>query len=236
MIQAALNGRRTRAEHPAVPITPQELAASAKDAIAAGATCIHYHVRGADGLESLEPLNVALSLDAIREAIPGVPVGVSTGAWISRDTNRRYELVWQWETLPDFASVNFNEDGAVALAELMLSLGVQMEAGLSDSRGTEIFVKSGLASRCLRLLLEPMEPKLDEALKTLEKILALLQKADLQLPIVLHGLNETAWRMIDEAAARGFDTRVGFEDILTMPDGSVAPSNGELVAEAARRV
>jgi len=236
VIKAALNGRRTRAEHPSVPITPQELAASAKEAIAAGAQCIHYHVRGFTGLESLEPKDVALSLNAIRAAIPGVPIGVSTGAWILRDTQQRYALISQWKILPDFASVNFNEDGATGLAELIVSRNMQIEAGLSDLPGTETFLQSGLASQCLRLLVEPTEPKVDEVLKTLEGILALLGRASVKLPIVFHGLNELAWRMIDEAAARGFDTRVGFEDILTMPDGSVAPSNAALVAEAVRRM
>ena len=172
----------------------------------------------------------------MRAAIPGVPIGVSTGAWILRDIRRRYELVSSWKSLPDFASVNFNEDGAVPLAELLVARNIQMEAGLSDLRGTETFIKSGLAQRCLRLLVEPLQPSVDEVLKTLEGILALLDQAAVKLPIVFHGLNDAAWRMIDEAAARGFDTRVGFEDILTLPDGSPAASNAALVAEAARRM
>jgi uncharacterized protein (DUF849 family) len=236
VIKAALNGGRTRAEHPAIPITPHQLATSAKESIAAGAGCIHFHVRGGDGKESLDPLDVASSLDTMRAEIPGVPIGVSTGAWILRDTRRRYELVSNWKTRPDFASVNFNEHGAVPLAELLVSRNIQMEAGLSDLPGTEIFVKSGLAKRCLRLLVEPPQPSVDDVLETLEGILALLGKAGVNLPIVFHGLNEAAWRMIDEAATRGFDSRVGFEDILTLPDGSPAPSNAALVAEAVRRM
>lgn len=236
MIKAALNGGRARAEHPAIPLTPEELARSAKESIAAGAACVHFHVRGPDGKESLRGADVAESLNAIREAIPGVPVGVSTGAWILSNTALRYELISQWTTLPDFASVNFNEDGAVPLAELLLSRGVPVEAGLSDLAGTEVFVKSGLPKWCLRLLVEPMQPAVPEVLKTLDGILELLDGAGVKLPIVFHGLNDTAWRMIDEAAARGYDTRVGFEDILTLPDGVRAPGNGALVAEAARRM
>lgn len=236
MIKAALNGGRTRAEHPAIPTTPQELAESAKESVAAGAACIHFHVRGADGKESLKAGDVAKALDAVRAAIPGTPVGVSTGAWILRNTELRYQLISQWATLPDFASVNFNEDGAVALAELLLARGIPMEAGLSDLSGTKVFVTSGLANRCLRLLIEPMDPELNAVLKTLDGILALLEGGGVKLSIVLHGLNEMAWPMIDQAAARGYDTRVGFEDILTLPDGTRAPGNGALVAEAARRM
>lgn len=235
MIKAALNGGRTRAEHPGIPITPEELARSAKEAIAAGAACIHFHVRGPDGKESLTSEHVETSLKAIRKAIPE-PVGVSTGAWILRNTALRYQLVSQWTTLPDFASVNFNEHGAVALAELLLSRDIPIEAGLSDLSGTKVFVNSGLANRCLRLLIEPMQPSVNQVLKTLDEILALLQGAGVNLPIVFHGLNAMAWPMIDEAAARGYDTRVGFEDILTLPDGTPASGNGALVAEAAKRM
>jgi uncharacterized protein (DUF849 family) len=40
--------------------------------------------------------------------------------------------------------------------------------------------------------------------------------------------------MIAEAAARGYDTRIGFEDTLTLPDGSMAASNAVLVTLARR--
>jgi uncharacterized protein (DUF849 family) len=40
--------------------------------------------------------------------------------------------------------------------------------------------------------------------------------------------------MIPEAVARGYGTRIGFEDTLTLPDGSMAASNAALIAEARR--
>jgi uncharacterized protein (DUF849 family) len=61
-------------------------------------------------------------------------------------------------------------------------------------------------------------------------------KADgVKLPLLLHGLDATAWELLDAAAARGYDTRVGFEDVLTLPSGAPAASNAQLVAEAVRR-
>jgi uncharacterized protein (DUF849 family) len=236
VIKAALNGGRTRAEHRAIPITPEEIAASAKESVAAGAAAIHFHVRGANGKESLDPIDVAKSLAAVRAAVPGTPTGVSTGAWILQNAQLRHEVISRWTVLPDFASVNFKEDGAVALAELLLSRGVPVEAGLSDALGTQILVSSGLAPRCLRALIEPFELSTSEALKTLGQIEELLDAAGVKLPRVLHGLNATAWDLIDEAAARHYDTRVGFEDILTLPDGTPAASNAALLAEAARRM
>jgi uncharacterized protein (DUF849 family) len=265
LIKAALNGGRTRAEHPAIPISPAELAASAKECVAAGAGAIHFHVRGADGRESLDADDVASALTAARAAVPGTPVGISTGAWILRDANLRHHAVSQWSVLPDFASVNFKEDGALPLADLLLSRGIGVEIGLSDAAGTQLFVENAvnlsgqpklaemffssgaevevetfpsktLASRCLRVLLEPSESSTEAALKTLQQIEALLDAAGVKLPRVLHGLNQTAWDLIDEAASRGCDTRVGFEDILTLPDGKAAPGNAALVSEAVRRM
>ena len=51
LVQAAINGGRTRAEHPALPITAEQQAAESSAAAAAGARAIHVHVRDADGRE-----------------------------------------------------------------------------------------------------------------------------------------------------------------------------------------
>ena len=236
LIKAALNGGRKRTEHPAVPITPEELATSAQESVAAGAGAIHFHVRSADGRESLDADDVAKALAAVRAAVPETPVGVSTGAWILQDARLREEKVSRWVVLPDFASVNFKEEGAVTLAQLLLSRGIKVEAGLSDIVGTEVWLSSGLAPSCLRTLLEPFGDAKEAALKVLSDIEGLLNASGVKIPRLLHGLNQTAWTLIDEAASRGYDTRVGFEDILTLPDGTRAPSNGALVSEALRRM
>lgn len=234
-IQAALNGGRTRAEHPAVPITPEELAASARECLAAGAGAFHFHVRAGDCRESLAPDDVAAAVSAVRAAVPATPFGVSTGAWILNDTRRRYEAISQWKILPDYASINFKEEGAVELAHLLLSLGVGIEAGFTSTDGIDIFLASGLAPRCLRLLLEPTEEQLDLAMANVAGIESALARGGVRLPQILHGFNAAAWQMIDAAAARGYHTRVGLEDVLTLPSGSRAPNNAALVAEAARR-
>ena len=235
LIEAALNGGRNRSQHPAIPQSPDELAQAARASVAAGAAAIHFHVRGPDGRESLAPSDVAAAVRAVREAIPGTPFGVSTGAWILRDAALRHKMVSEWKALPDFASVNFKEEGAVELAQLLLSRGMGIEAGVSDLPGAEAFVASGLAPRCLRILLEPQEESADTALANVSAIEAALKAGGVQLPLLLHGLDATAWELLDTAAARGYDTRVGFEDILTLPSGAPAASNAELVAEAVRR-
>jgi uncharacterized protein (DUF849 family) len=236
LIKAALNGGRSRSEHSAIPITPQELASSAKEVVAAGAGAIHFHVRGVDERESLDGDAVALAVNTVKAAVPKTPVGISTGAWILNNTKLRYDKISAWKTYPDFASVNFKEDGSIALAQLLTARGLPIEGGVADVDGTKVFLASGYADRCIRLLIEPLEKTLDEAMQTLNAIVRLLDDANNRIPRVLHGLNELVWPLIDEAAKRGYDTRIGFEDILTLPNGEAAQSNDALVAEAVRRM
>jgi uncharacterized protein (DUF849 family) len=234
LLQAALNGARRREDHPALPTTSPELAAAASLSVAAGAVAIHVHVRDSRGLESVAPHDVARAVAALRGAVPGIPFGVSTGAWIMPETELRHQTVSAWEALPDYASVNFDEPGAERLAQLLLSRGVGIEAGLARPVAAERLVKSGLAPRCLRVLIEPQSRRLEEALATVVEIEGLLDAADVTLPRLLHGMDGTAWPMIAEAATRGYDTRIGFEDTLTLPDGTLAESNAVLVAQARR--
>jgi len=86
MLQACLNGGRSRDFHAAVPAIPDELAADAKAVIAAGADELHIHVRGHDGKESLHPDDVAQALATVRASVPGVPVGLSTAGGSRRRT------------------------------------------------------------------------------------------------------------------------------------------------------
>ncbi len=235
LIEVSLNGGRTRAEHPRVPCSPQEMAAAAKEAVAAGAGAAHFHVRAVDGRESVDADDVAGAVAAVRAAIPGIPFGVSTGLWMVRDARERHEKVAAWKTFPDFASVNFNEEGGIALAEMLLAKGTGVEAGMGSVLATQKFLESGLAARCRWVLLEPEPQEMDAALAVVAKIEEMLRGAGIALPIILHGLNRTAWDFIEVAAKRAYGTRIGFEDVLTLPDRRQAQGNGELVAEAVKR-
>ena len=231
LIQAAINGGRTREEHPCVPITSEQQADEAAAAVAAGAGEIHVHVRGADGRESLAAQDVADALSAIREACPGIAVGVSTGAWIAADASQRLTLVRSWKVLPDFASVNIHENGSLELIKLLLDRGVGVEAGVWTGEAAQAVGGSGLAHECLRMLIEPAENGRD-AMTNLKQIETELGEAT--TPRLLHGLDGCAWEFVALAAERGYDTRIGFEDTLTLPDRTVAPSNAALVAAAVR--
>ena len=119
MLQACLNGGRSRDFHAAVPQSPDELAADAKAVIAAGADELHIHVRGHDGKESLHPDDVAQALATVRASVPGVPVGLSTGWWIPPKGRARQEHIRGWTSLPDYVSINLIEEDSsevIALA------------------------------------------------------------------------------------------------------------------------
>jgi uncharacterized protein (DUF849 family) len=263
LIKAAINGGRSRAEHPAVPVSPDEQGAAVVDCLRAGADAIHLHVREISGdkrstaaswveslrseKESLYAEDVARTLLAVRSAVaqakigaPKAQIGISTGAWILPDPAARLRAVAAWEVLPGFASVNFSEDGALELAQLLFSRGVDVEAGLCDADAAEVFLRSGLAARCIRVLLEPQEQEMARALETVCAIEKVLEPRSVEsaapLPLLLHGTEATVWPMMEESIARGYGVRIGLEDTLVMPDGRVARNNAELVTEAVRRV
>src|SRR5262249_55852151 len=148
LLKAAINGRRTRNEHPAVPLTPHQQAQQSALAVAVGAGAIHVHPRDTHGRESLAPDDLAAALQAIRAACPSTPVGVSTGAWIVPEVDRRLALIGAWEVLPDFAGVNFHEPGALEVARLLLRKGVAVEAGIWNVPAAERLHRSGLSEHC----------------------------------------------------------------------------------------
>src|SRR4051794_9893300 len=212
MLKAALNGARPAGAHRFLPLTPEALAAAAVDSVAAGADAIHAHARGPDGRESLAPDDIGRLMLAMRLALPGTPVGVSTGAWIAASGAARQDLVADWNELPVFASVNFDEAGAASLARLLLRRGIGVEAGLSDERAARRLADSGLADQCLRVLLEPQSQDLAVALGMVDRIEAVLDSSGIRCPRLLHGTDATAWPLLDQAARRGYDARIGLED------------------------
>ncbi len=233
LLVAALNGGRSPAEHASVPVSAEQLGAATIEAARAGAQAVHFHVRGEDGAESLAAADVARAVKEVRRH--GVAFGVSTGAWIVADPSRRLTMIGEWTALPDFVSINFDEAGAAELGRQCLRRDMGLEAGVADRFAAEQLVKSGLADRCLRIMFEPREQTEAEAMRAVEEAEKVLDRARLRTPRLLHGVNATAWPLVDAALARGYATRIGFEDTLTLPNGKVARDNGELVRAALAR-
>ncbi len=62
-------GRRTKADHPAIPLTPAELARTAAECVDAGASMIHVHIRRPDGRHLLDAEAYRQAIDAIRKQV-----------------------------------------------------------------------------------------------------------------------------------------------------------------------
>jgi uncharacterized protein (DUF849 family) len=231
-VKACLNGSRRPGEHPALPVTAAQLASAASGAAAAGAFAVHVHPRAADGSETLDPGPCGETAAAIRAASPGLPVGLSTGAWIEPDPGRRLELIAAWDPRPDFVSVNLHEPGSVELVRALRELGIGAEAGVWNALSARRLVEEDLAALCVRVLVEPREADPAAALVTVAAVDAVLDEAAVDLQRVYHGRDEAAWPVLQAMLARGRDVRVGLEDVLTLPDGRPARDNAELVSTA----
>jgi len=217
-----------------MPVSPAQLGAATAEAARAGAAAVHFHVRAQNGQESLASGDVARAVTEVRRQ--GLPFGISTGAWIISDPVLRLATVQEWTVLPDFVSINFDEEGAAELASFFLGRHLTIEAGVANRLAAEQLVRSGLGNRCLRILFEPREQVVGDAMAAVTEAEAVLDAAAVRAPRLLHGMNATAWPLVDAAGARGYGTRIGFEDTLTLPNGEVARGNGDLVRVAHARL
>jgi uncharacterized protein (DUF849 family) len=230
LLQAALNGPLTRSDHPALPVSGEELARDAALCVAAGAAAIHLHPRDPQGCERLEAEVVDTVAPAVRDAC-GVPVGVSTGAWIEPDLERRLEHVRAWRA-PDYASVNLSEPGAAAVMAALIEAGVRIEAGVWSVADAERLAASGLGGQVLRILIEPPAVPAAGAVAFVADIHAALDRLGPAAPRLQHGDGEAAWVLLVDAVRRGLDTRIGLEDTLRGPDGDRTAGNAALVRAA----
>ena len=92
----------------------------------------------------------------------------------------------------------------------------------------------------LRVLAEVTDTDPATSVETAESLLDSLGPGPgpgpgLSAPVLLHGEDGGAWPVLRLAAQLGLDMRIGLEDVLVLPDGSVPAGNAALV-RAARAV
>jgi uncharacterized protein (DUF849 family) len=223
-VKACLNGGRTRAEHPAVPQSPAELAADAIAVRNAGAFAVHLHPRDSDGTQTMKADVCDAAVEAIRAAVPGLPVGLSTSETIDPDPFARAAAIRSWRRRPDFVSVNLSELGWAGIARAALHAGIAVEAGLATPADAERLTGSPFAHQLVRALVE-----VDGGAGDARMIAGLLPDG---IPQLWHGYGDLTWEVISAAGTAGIDVRVGLEDVLVLPDGRAAADNAELVAAA----
>jgi uncharacterized protein (DUF849 family) len=232
-LQAALNGDRI---HAAAPRTPTAIAEAARAAVNAGAHSVHVHAFDVLGRETLEGAACAEVLRAIRTVCPETQISLTTSAAIVREPAERFRIVGAWEEMPDLVTANQGEPGILELCELLLSRGVDIEAGLLSTDDARAFVRSGLAGRCRRVLIEPLDLDPDVAVQHAASMEEIVVSAGIMLEQVHHGEGIACWAVNRRGLDRGHGIRTGLEDVTLLPDGQPARDNADVVAAAARLI
>ncbi len=232
-LQAALNGDR---DHPAAPRTADAIAAQARIAVAAGAHSVHVHAYDANGRETFDAEDCARTIRAIRAVCPGIAISLTTSAAINGDPQSRFRAIADWFELPELVTANQAEEGILDLCDLLLGRGVEIEAGLLAERDARLFVASGLARRCRRVLVEPLAADPEQAVRLAATMERIVTEAGIALEQVHHGDGIASWAVNRRAVARGHGIRTGLEDTPVLPDGRLANNNGDLVAAAAEMI
>jgi 3-keto-5-aminohexanoate cleavage enzyme len=242
-IMVAPNGaRKTRADHPALPLTLAELIDCAVACHAAGADGLHAHVRDADGAHILDAGLYRELLAELALRAPGLTVQVTTES-VGRYTAAEQRAVVR-ALMPPAVSIALRE---------ILSAGETAEAARlfaeCDAAGVavqHILYSAGEVSQLARLLAAGVVPRRGlQVLHVLGRYAAgqVSQPADMDQPLAhqqagglvadwavcAFGPAETACLM--EAARRGGKLRLGFENNLFHADGRLARDNAERVAE-----
>ena len=232
LLKCCVNGPRLGFEHPALPVTPAQIARATAQAQVAGAGAAHLHAKLPDGHDTLDPQYVGDAVRAVRAACPGLALGVTTGAWAQPDPEQRRDQIMSWRERPDFASVNWHEEGANDVARALLEQDIGVEAGLWSADAVDAWLDSPLRDKHLRVLLELADGmNEDDVHEAADEMLDRLHGRT-ELPVLLHGTGTSAWPAYHYAVRMGLDTRIGLEDTLELPDGTTARDNAALVHAA----
>ncbi|MDJ0860187.1 MAG: 3-keto-5-aminohexanoate cleavage protein [Dinoroseobacter sp.] len=236
MIMAAPNGaRKTKRDHPALPITIAETVETARACVAASADALHLHVRDTAGLHSLDPGLYREALAELDRVLPGLPVQVTT------ESAGVYEVEAQLALLrdlrPKWASVALRElDRAPELARRIYreadEIGAELQHIVFDASDAALLgdlQRKGVLREdaSVILVLGRYAADANSNPADLQPLLASLPPVGKWM-LCAFGPNEHACLL--EAAKLGGDLRVGFENSVTAPDGSPWPSMAASIA------
>jgi 3-keto-5-aminohexanoate cleavage enzyme len=245
LITVAPTGAETaKSDAAALPVTVDELVATAKACQAAGAAVIHIHVRDRDGGPTLDLGQVTAALSAVREATDLV-VQVSTGGAVTDSEQARLAVL---DAGPDAASltcgtVNFGADVFMNRWEFIERLYVEMRAREIVPE-FEIF-DLGHIETMTRLLDKHGEPygghvHCDLVMGvpggmpgTAHALVACVAALPPGATFSATGVGRATVPVMLSALAAGGHLRVGMEDTLTFAPGQPVRDNAQLVERAA---
>jgi 3-keto-5-aminohexanoate cleavage enzyme len=243
VLTAALTGPiATKADNPALPTTPEEIAAAARDAYEAGAAVVHVHLRDAEERPTADLETARRAVGLIEESCPAL-IQLSTGVGLSVPFEERARLV---EARPKMATLNVCSmtfgggefrnppDDVRRLAYRMGELGVKPELELYDTGHLEM----ALTLHSEGLLQEPLQFSLVMGIlggmaarpDTLVSLSDRMPEGSVWQVIGIgrHNLPMTAIGL-----AMGGNARTGMEDTLMVRRGQPTTGNGELTEQLA---
>jgi len=239
---APTGARRDKHDHPNLPMTPGEIAAAARASLAVGAAMIHLHVRDSAGRHTLD-------VDAYRTAIAAIRAEVGERMVIQMTT----EAAGRYAPAEQMAAVRALKPEAVSLAirEIVADAAAEGEAAAflawchRERVATHyILYDGGDRDRLVDLHRRGIVPQSHPfRLYVLGRYAGGVGARPADLIPFVAGDDRGAWMVCAfggrEAAAAalavalGGHVRVGFENNLHRPDGSLAEGNADLVAPVA---
>jgi 3-keto-5-aminohexanoate cleavage enzyme len=244
---APTGAESSKADVPALPVTLDELVATARDCEAVGASVVHVHIRDDDARPTLDLGRLRDTVEALR-AGTGLIVQLSSGGAVTDPEADRLRVL---DAAPDMASctmgtVNFGDDVFLNRWEFIVSLHARMQE-LNVVPEYEIFDLGHLTA--LRRLLDRYglpagghvhvdfvlgvpggAPGTAEALVAFTHALRDLPEGT---TFSATGIGRTTLPVLMASLAAGGHLRVGMEDTVTYAKGHAVESNAQLVARAA---
>lgn len=242
-IMVAPNGaRRTKADHPALPVTIPEIVACAVACHMAGADGLHAHVRDAEGAHVLDAALYAELLAELARVVPAMQVQVTTEAVGRYSPAEQRTLV---ETLrPPAVSIALREITAepderitACFFAFCAEAGIAVQHILYDAGEVDrlaAHVAAGtIPAAGLQLIhvLGRYTPGQVSTVADLDAPLARLAATGLAADWAVCAFGPAETAILAEALRRGGKARIGFENNLLNADGTVAADNAARVAE-----
>jgi uncharacterized protein (DUF849 family) len=235
---APTGARRSKADHPNLPLTPAEIAREAVACAEAGARVLHLHVRDAAGAHSLAAADYRPAIDAVTAAAGDALIVQITTEAVGRYT-RQEQMALVRELRPAAVSIALRELAPDAAAETeALEFYAWAEA---NGVGVQHIVYFPEEAARLAAVTAGFSRKPAHALFVLGRYTSDQESDQEDLPPFLDCWPEGwPWTVcafgrrerdcLAGAIRLGGHVRVGFENNLLRPDGTPAASNAEQVA------
>jgi len=262
ILTCAISGAvANRDQCPAIPYTPEEYAAEARRVVDEGAAMIHIHARTPDGMPSFEIADFKAITDAILAEVDDVIINYSTGA-IGISIEKR--VAYLRELKPDVAALNMGSmnyakysarrkdfvfkavfensfDTIQTFLTEMNELGIRPEHECFDAghlANLDPFLDMGLLKEPLQIsLVMGVNGGIRPTAKNLAHMASEVPGgADGPNNWGVIGISREQWSLIAAALSLGGNVRAGVEDNFYLPNGEMARSNGDLIAQARKMV